>query len=196
MAGAAPVPQTASSRSSDDTELLELIKRRSFRRGSFTLSSGRESSLYFNLKPTMMDPRGARLCAAAFLERIRAENVDFVGGLEMGAVPVIGSLAAISDMEGHPVRTFFVRKAQKAHGTRELIEGMGPGESLAGKRVLVLDDVATTGNAILQAAAAARAASALVDSALVLIDREEGAAEALEREGVRLLSVFRAGDFS
>jgi orotate phosphoribosyltransferase len=182
--------------SGDDAELLEIIKRRSFRRGSFTLSSGRESSLYFNLKPTMMDPRGARLCGAAFLRRIRAENADTVGGLEMGAVPVIGSLAAISDLEGHPVRTFFVRKAQKAHGTRELIEGLGPGESLEGKRVLVLDDVATTGNAILQAAAAARAAGAVVDSALVLVDREEGAAEALERAGIRLLSVFRAGDFS
>ena len=181
---------------SGEDELLDIIKRRSFRRGSFTLSSGRESSLYFNLKPTMMDPRGARLCAAAFLKRIRAENVDCVGGLEMGAVPVIGSLAAISDMEGHPVRTFFVRKAQKAHGTRELIEGLGPDESLNGKRVLVLDDVATTGNAILHAAAAARAANALVDSALVLIDREEGAAETLQRDGIRLLSVFRASDFS
>src|SRR5437016_900885 len=196
MAGAAPVSQMAGSRSSDEAELFEIIKRRSFRRGSFTLSSGRESSLYFNLKPTMMDPRGARLCAAAFLKRIRAEHVDYVGGLEMGAVPVIGSLAAISDMEGHPVRTFFVRKAQKAHGTRELIEGLGPDESLYGKRVLVLDDVATTGNAILQAAMAARAANAVVNSALVLIDREEGAAETLERDGIRLLSVFRASDFS
>ena len=77
-----------------------------------------------------------------------------------------------------------------------MIEGLGPDESLKGKRVLVLDDVATTGNAILQAAAAARTAGAIVDSALVLIDREEGAAEALERGGIRLLSVFRARDFS
>jgi orotate phosphoribosyltransferase len=181
--------------SGDETELLEIIKRRSFRRGRFTLSSGRESSLYFNLKPTMMDPRGARLCAAAFLARIRTEGADMVGGLEMGAVPVIGSLAAISDMEGRPVRTFFVRKAAKEHGTREVIEGLGPEESLAGKRVLVLDDVATTGNAILQATLAARAAGATVDSALVLIDREEGAAEALARAGIRLLCVFRARDF-
>jgi orotate phosphoribosyltransferase len=182
--------------SGDEAELLELIKRRSFRRGRFTLSSGRESSFYFNLKPTMMDPRGARLCAAAFLKRIRAEGVDYVGGLEMGAVPVIGSLAAISDMEGHPVRTFFVRKAQKAHGTRELIEGLGPEESLKGKRVLILDDVATTGNALLQATAAARAAGAVIDSALVLIDREEGAAEVLEGDGTRLLCVFRGSVFS
>src|SRR5438874_13359312 len=126
MVGAAPVSQMAGLRSSDEAELFDIIKRRSFRRGSFTLSSGRESSLYFNLKPTMMDPRGARLCAAAFLSRIRAQAADYIGGLEMGAVPVIGSLAAISDLEDRPVRTFFVRKAAKAHGTREVIEGLGP----------------------------------------------------------------------
>jgi orotate phosphoribosyltransferase len=183
------------SRSSDETELFELIRRRSFRQGTFTLSSGRESNLYFNLKPTMMHPRGAYLCAAAFLRRIRNEGVEYVGGLEMGAVPVIGSLAALSAAEGQPVQSFFVRKAAKDHGTREVIEGLGPGESLAQKRVLVLDDVATTGNAILQAVGAARAAGAIADSALVLIDREEGAAEALARHGIRLLAVFRARDF-
>ena len=186
---------TGADMTGDEAELLEIIKRRSFRRGSFTLSSGRESNLYFNLKPTMMDPRGARLCAAAFLKRIRADGADYVGGLEMGAVPVIGSLAAMSDMEGRPARTFFVRKAAKAHGTRELIEGLGPDESLEGKRVLLLDDVATSGNAILQATAAARAAGAVANSALVLIDREEGAAAALADQGLRLLSVFRASNF-
>jgi orotate phosphoribosyltransferase len=183
------------SRSNDEAELLDIIRRRSFRQGKFILSSGRESTLYFNLKPTMMHPRGAFLCARAFLSRIRAEDADYVGGLEMGAVPVIGSLAALSEAEGRPVHTFFVRKAAKAHGTRETIEGLGPDESLAGTRALILDDVATTGNAILQAVAAARAANAIVDSALVLIDREEGAAEALARDGIRLLSVFRARDF-
>lgn len=188
-------PESQDSRSGEDAELLDLIRHRSFRRGRFTLSSGRESTLYFNLKPTMMHPRGAFLCARAFLARIRAEHPDYVGGLEMGAVPVIGSLAALSDAEGEPVQTFFVRKAAKGHGTREIIEGLGPGESLGGKRVLILDDVATTGNAILQATAAARGAGALVDSALVLIDREEGAAEILARENIRLLSVFRAENF-
>lgn len=185
----------AERRTGEEAELLDIIRQRSFRRGSFKLSSGRESSLYFNLKPTMMHPRGAYLCARAFLARIRAEEADYVGGLEMGAVPVIGSLAALSEAEGNPVRTFFVRKGAKAHGTRELIEGLGPGESLAGRRVLVLDDVATTGSAILQAASAVRAADAGVRTALVLIDREEGAAEALAGKNIRLLSVFRAADF-
>jgi len=195
MSGAAPLSQTGP-RSGEEAELLDIIRRRSFRRGRFTLSSGRESTLYFNLKPTMMHARGAFLCARAFLQRIRAERADYVGGLEMGAVPVIGSLAALSESEGNSVHSFFVRKAAKAHGTREVIEGLGPGESLAGKRVLILDDVATTGSAILQAVSAVRAEDAVVQSALVLVDREEGATETLERNAIRLLSVFRARDFA
>jgi len=182
-------------RTGEEAELLDIIRHRSFRQGRFTLSSGRESSLYFNLKPTMMHPRGAFLCARAFLRRIRAERADYVGGLEMGAVPVIGSLAALSEAEGNPVHTFFVRKAEKDHGTREVIEGLGPDESIGGKRIVIVDDVATTGNAILQAAAAARASEAVLDAALVLIDLEEGAAETVAREGIRLLSVFRASSF-
>jgi orotate phosphoribosyltransferase len=176
-------------------ELFGIIRERSFRRGRFTLSSGVESDMYFNLKPTMMHPRGAYLCAAAFLKFIRAESVDFVGGLEMGAVPIIGSLAAISEREGTSVATFFVRKRPKAHGTKDLIEGLGPEETLAKKRVLIADDVSTTGNSILIAVKAARDASAEVDAALVLVDREEGARENLAQAGIRLIAIFRGRAF-
>jgi orotate phosphoribosyltransferase len=179
----------------DESELLELIRARSFRLGKFTLSSGAESDLYFNLKPTMMDPRGARLSARAFLARILPERVDYVGGLEMGAVPIIAGVATISDVEGSPVRTFFVRKEAKKHGTRDVIEGLGPQESLSGKRVLIADDVATTGGSILKAIEEARGAGATVDVALVLVDREEGAEAFLQNHGVRLLSVFKAREF-
>lgn len=143
----------------DDAALLEIVRQRSFRKGTFRLSSGAESNLYFNMKPTMMNPRGAYLSARAFLTRVRQEKADWVGGLEMGAVPVIASLAAISEAEGHPVRTFFVRKAAKDHGTMDLVEGLGPGETLTGARVLVADDVATTGGAILKAVEVVRGRS-------------------------------------
>lgn len=176
-------------------ELFELIRVRSFRRGHFTLSSGQKSEMYFNLKPTMLDPRGAWLSARAFLEIIAAENAAFVGGLEMGAVPMLGSLAALSGLQGRPLRTFFVRKAAKAHGTMERLEGLAPGETLAGAHVLIVDDVATTGNAILEAARAAREAGATVVAGLVIIDREEGAREALAPDGIRLLSIFRGPEF-
>jgi len=179
----------------DEAELLALIRERSYRRGKFKLASGAESDRYFNLKPTMMDPKGAYLAARTFIDRILPENVDYVGGLEMGAVPVIGALAAVSQSEGRPIRTFFVRKAAKDHGTQQVLEGMGPGESLAGRRVMALDDVATSGGSILKAVEAARAAGAVVDVALVLLDREEGATENLAREGIRLLSVLKASQF-
>lgn len=179
----------------DEATLLALIRTRSFRRGRFKLASGVDSDLYFNLKPTMMDPRGAYLAARAFIDRILPENVDYVGGLEMGAVPIIGALAAVSHNEGRPIRTFFQRKSVKEYGAQLAIEGLGPDESLAGKRVLVLDDVATSGGSLIKTIDAARAAGAYVDAALVLVDRQEGASETLAKLGIRLLSVFKASQF-
>lgn len=183
------------SRVSDEAELFSIIKERSFRQGKFKLSSGAESNLYFNLKPTMMSPRGALLSARAFLAHIRDEGVKYVGGLEMGAVPIIGSLAAVSELEGRPVSTFFVRKQPKAHGTKDLIEGLGPSEKLDGSCVMIVDDVATTGGSIMKAITAARDEGATVDVALVLVDRDEGAAEHLKNNGVRLLSIFHGRQF-
>jgi orotate phosphoribosyltransferase len=177
-----------------ESELIEIIRARSVRIGRFTLASGRESDLYINLKPTMMDPRGGRLAAEAFLARI-PPGTDYVGGIEMGAVPVIAALAALSDIEGRPVKTFFVRKAAKDHGTREVVEGLATGESLAGKHVLAVDDVATTGGSILQSIEAARNVGAIVEHALVIIDRQEGGTEALAAAGVKLHSVFTGDDF-
>ena len=178
-----------------DPALFELVRTRSFRRGKFTLASGRESELYFNLKPTMMWPKGALLAARAFLDLIHGEGVDYVGGLEMGAVPIIGALAAVGEAEGRPVKTFFVRKAKKEYGAQQQVEGLGPDETLQGAKVMVLDDVATTGGSILQAVDAVRAAGGAVESALVVVDREEGATEALAERGIRLLSVFKGAEF-
>lgn len=186
---------TTGTASQNEAELLELIRSRSFRRGIFKLASGVESDRYFNLKPTMMTPRGAYLAARAFIDRINPEGVAYAGGLEMGAVPIIGALAAVSEIEGCPIKTFFVRKAPKGHGTQETVEGLAPTESLKGARVMVLDDVATSGGSIMKAIEAARLAGADVDVALVLLDRQEGAEEYLAERGIRLLSVFKASQF-
>ena len=178
-----------------DIQLRDVIRQRSYRRGKFRLASGAESEFYFNLKPTMMSPEGAYLSARALLGKIRGENVDTVGGLEMGAVPVIACIAALSHEDGKPVKTFFVRKKPKDHGTQDLLEGLAPGETLAGQRVMIVDDVATSGGSIIKAAEVARAAGAIVETALVLVDREEGATEALAKAGIRLLSVLKKSDF-
>ena len=195
MTAVAMLHRTSDAAAGEEAELFDIIKRRSFRLGRFTLSSGVESDLYFNLKSTMMSPRGAYLSARAFLHRIWPSGVDFVGGLEMGAVPIIGGLAAISEQSGRPLRTFFVRKEPKKHGTKDLIEGLAPDESLAGARVMVLDDVATSGGSILKAVNPVRNAGAIVDTALVLVDREEGASEFLAEHDIKLLSVFKGHEF-
>jgi orotate phosphoribosyltransferase len=190
----AQVAKLERTRGIGESELLEMIRARSMRLGKFTLASGRESDLYLNLKPTMMDPRGARLCAEAFLARV-PPGTEYVGGIEMGAVPLTAAMAAISDVQGKPVRTFFVRKAVKDHGTRQLVEGLADGETLQGKRVLVTEDVVTTAGSVLQAVEAVRAAGAIVTDALVIVDRQEGGAENLAAHGVKLHSVFVGDDF-
>src|SRR5580704_3031107 len=172
----AHVAKRERTRGGGESELLEMIRARSMRLGKFTLASGRESDLYLNLKPTMMDPRGARLCAEAFLARV-PPGTEYTGGIEMGAVPLTAAMAAISDVQGKPVRTFFVRKAVKDHGTRQLVEGLADGETLEGKRVLVTEDVVTTAGSLLQAVEAVRALGAIVTDALVIVDRQEGGTE-------------------
>ena len=176
--------------------LRALIRTRSFKTGQFTLASGRTSTLYFNLKPTMMHARGAELAARGMLALARTIDAEYVGGLEMGAVPLIGSMIALSSAEGRPLESFFVRKKPKDHGTQEVVEGLAPGETLAGRRALLIDDVATTAGSTLIAVKAARAAGAIVTHAAVLVDRQEGGTELLAEHGVTLLSLFMASDFT
>lgn len=177
-------------------ELFDIIAARSFKTGSFMLASGRTSTLYFNLKPTMMHPRGAELAARALLDICLGLDVEHVSGLEIGAIPTIGAMAALSSAMGRPIGTSFVRKAAKDHGTRDLVEGLAPGESLAGRKVLSIDDVATSGGSILKAVEAVRAAGGIVEHAACIVDREEGGAELLGEHGVALHAVLRAREFT
>jgi orotate phosphoribosyltransferase len=175
--------------------LFDVIRERSFRRGKFILASGIESDLYFNMKATIMDPQGGLLVAREMLDLARAEAADLVGGLALGAVPTLGAIAAISAVDGRPMKTFFVRQEAKKHGTRELIEGLSPEESFEGKHVLVVDDVATKGGSIMQAISAARELGATVTTAMVIVDREKGAEAFLREHSVRLVSLFRESNF-
>jgi orotate phosphoribosyltransferase len=179
----------------DRAELFEAIRSRSFKTGKFILSSGKESNLYFNMKPTMMWPRGAELGALALLEISAELGADYAGGLEMGAVPLIGAMAAISSIQGKPIRTFFVRKEAKKHGTMDLIEGLAPGESVSGTHVLIVDDVATSGTSFMKAIDAAQSAGGIVKHAACIVNREEGAGELLTGHGITLHSVFKAHEF-
>src|ERR1700732_2196140 len=174
---ASPIRETAVSKSASRARLAEIIRKRSFGRGEITLASGRTSNFYINLKPTMLDPEGAALLAELTFEALKDDGLDYVGGLEMGAVPLAGAIAQISWIKGHPIAAFFVRKKPKEHGARLAIEGLARGESLQGKRGVVVEDVTTTGGSAMKAVETVREAGAEVALVLTMIDREEGASE-------------------
>jgi len=177
-------------------QLVEILRERTLKRGRFRLASGRESRIYFNMKATMMHPRGANLCARGLLRTLETLQFDYVSGLEMGAVPLLGAVAALSHDQDFPVAATFVRKQPKAHGTQLMVEGLEDegGESLEGKRVVVIDDVATSGGSILKAVDQIVAAGGKVEHAVVLLDREEGAGQMLADKGVVLHALVTASD--
>jgi orotate phosphoribosyltransferase len=171
--------------------LADLIKERSFRRGNFTLASGKQSPYYFDSKPTMLHPEGAALLAELIVQELSAVEADCVGGLEMGAVPLIAPVAIKSREAGRPLLGFFVRKAPKDHGTRQRIEGL----DVAGKTAIILEDVTTTGGSAMQAVEEVRKAGGQVALVLSILDRGEGAAELYAAAGVPFRSLFRAEEF-
>ncbi len=195
MISVSQIPADAALSADERARLVAIIRERSFATGNFTLASGRQSNLYFNLKPTLMLPEGAYLANRALLALAAETSPEFIGGLELGAVPILGAMAVLSHLAGHPIATFFVRKAPKDHGTKLGVEGLAPGETLAGRRVLVVDDVTTTGGSTVKAIEAARGEGAIVEHAISVLDRQEGGAENLAALGVRLSSVLKASDF-
>src|SRR4051812_31532763 len=112
------------SKSASRARLADIIRKRSFGRGEITLASGRKSDFYFNLKPTMLDPEGAALLAELTFEALKDDRLDYVGGLEMGAVPLAGGGARPSLLEGPPAPGFLLR--QEAEGARRPAAGAGP----------------------------------------------------------------------
>jgi orotate phosphoribosyltransferase len=185
----------ALSKSASRARLAEIIRARSFGRGEITLASGRKSDFYFNLKPTMLDPEGAALLAELTFDALKDDKLDYVGGLEMGAVPLAGAIAQLSWLKNHPIAAFFVRKKPKEHGARLAVEGLAKGETLQGKRVVIVEDVTTTGGSAIKALDAVRDAGGEVVLVYTMIDREEGATENFAQTGVPFRSLYRASEF-
>ena len=181
--------------SASRARLADIIRARSFGRGEITLASGRKSDFYFNLKPTMLDPEGAALLAELTFDALKEDNLDYVGGLEMGAVPLAGAIAQLSWLKNHPIAAFFVRKKPKEHGARLSVEGLAKGETLQTKRVVIVEDVTTTGGSAIKALEAVRDAGGEVVLVYTMIDREEGAAENFAEIGVRFRSLYKASEF-
>ncbi len=172
--------------------LFEIVKSKSFVRGPVVLASGKESDHYFDMKPSMFDPEGADLLAELIFARISETGADIVGGLEMGAVPLITPISIASRRAGRPMPGFFVRKTVKDHGTRKLVEGLS---DVAGKRVVIVEDVTTTGASAMKAVEALTAAGAAVTLVISILDREEGAGKLYADAGIPFASLFKASEF-
>jgi orotate phosphoribosyltransferase len=181
--------------SASRARLHRIIANRSFGRGEVTLASGRKSDFYFNLKPTMLNPEGAALLAELTFDALKDGKYDYVGGLEMGAVPIAGAIAQLSWINGHPIAAFFVRKKPKDYGAKAQVEGLTKDESLNGKRIVIVEDVTTTGGSALKAAEAIREAGGEVALVLTMVDREEGATETFKQAGLPFKSLFKASEF-
>jgi len=167
-------------------DLLELLMEKSFKRGDFTLASGVKSNYYINGKMTALDSRGAYLAARIFMAMISDDVPDAIGGLTLGADPIIGSILSLAGMEDLPLKGFIVRKEAKGHGTRSLVEG--PLDE--GDRVVIIEDVITTGGSSKKAIDAAEALGAKISRVLAIVDRQQGGTENLKKQGIRLESIF------
>ena len=173
--------------------LHAIIAEHSLMTGDFLLSSGRRSRYLFQLRQTVLHPEGAHIVGGVIVDFMRRHGLACLGGLEMGAVPVVTATAVRSHDLGYPVAAFFARKRAKAHGARERIDG----HITEGGEILLVDDVSTTGGSILRALEAIGESGHEVTCrhALTIVDREEGAAENLAARGITLHSILRKSDF-
>lgn len=170
--------------------LVALLRERSYRTGDFLLASGRRSSFYIDCRRTTMHAEGLQLIGALGLAAIRAEGwaADAVGGLTLGADPVAYAIAAASALAPPALHGFTVRKAPKDHGTARRIEGCFE----PGARVIVVEDVITTGASALDAVAAVRAEGGSVSGVLAVVDRGEGGRAAIEAAGLAVHALVHA----
>ena len=174
-------------------QLRDIIAAKSLTRGGdFKLASGVTSAYYFNMKPSVMDPDGARLTGELILEAVTGIEFDCVGGMALGAVPIVTSVAQTSAGSARPLPGFMVRKEVKERGTEKQVEG----NLVPGGNVLIVEDVTTTGGSAMQAVEAVkREGDGKVSVVVTVVDRLEGAEEAFAKEGIRLISILTREDF-
>ena len=173
-------------------ELLELLKKYSYKKGEYKLSSGKTSEHYVNCKPVTLSGRGLTLASLLLLKEV---NTNVVGGLTLGADPLVSGVSLVSALDGRLVNALIVRKEAKGHGTQAWIEGPLPPE---GTRVTVLEDVITTGGSSIKAVEKLRDAGYVVDRVVAIVDRQEdGEADiAMKEAGLELRSLFSLRDFT
>lgn len=170
--------------------LRQMLLDRSMRFGEFVLSSGATSNYYIDVRKTSLHPEGLKLISALFWEQLKQDDVTAVGGLTLGADPLVAGLMWLSHQEGRPLEGFLVRKTTKDHGMRGQVEG-----NLAGhKRVAILDDVITSGESSMIAAEAAESYKAEVVRVLAVVDRGQGAGQIFQQRGYPFTPLFSISD--
>lgn len=173
--------------------LLDLFVERSFRLGDFTLASGRKSDFYIDCRVTTMHAEGQVLLGRVGFEALSEAgwSPDVIGGLTMGADPIAYAIAGESFRRGQPVHAFSVRKQAKRHGTGRRVEGCFE----SGARVVVVEDVITSGGSALQACEAVEAEQGTILGVLAVVDRQEGGADAIRAGGYDVHAVFGVDEF-
>ena len=157
----------------------------------FKLASGEESNHFFDLKRVLLNPEGIAMIARCIFEKIKNTGVQYVGGLEIGSIPIAAALCQLSWQKNQPIFGFFVRKEKKERGTKKRIEGnLEPN-----KKVIFLDDVITQGNSVRTAIDEVRSLNCKVERVISIIDREEGAASQFEEMGIKFDPLFKKGEF-
>lgn len=162
---------------SERERLQELLKKHSLLFGEFILKSGKKSNYYFDARLTTLLPEGSYLVAKEILRIIEENNIqaDAIGGITLGADPIVSAVAVVSFIEGKPLPAFIVRKEQKGHGAGRRIEG----KVKENARVIIVDDVVTTAGSTISAIEAAKEAGHEVVAVICIVDREEGGTEKL-----------------
>jgi orotate phosphoribosyltransferase len=168
--------------------LAELLLEKSYIEGEFTLTSGQKSDYYFDCKQTALHPEGSYLVGRLFLAMLKGVDVQGVGGMTLGADPLVSAVTVLSHLEGRPLPGFIVRKQAKGHGTNKYLEGMA--NFRPGQKVALLEDVVTTGGTLITACERVVEGGLEIAAVLCVLDREQGGKENLKQAGYELHSIF------
>jgi len=179
----------------NEKNLLEILAKIAYHYSpvpEFKLASGKMSHFYIDCKSVIMSPRGLILCGQVILERMKGLAIDAIGGLEFGAIPITLATSLLAYQEGITIKPFVVRKESKDRGLKKSIEG----QIKEGDRVVIVEDVITSGKSAIIAAQRAKEKGAKIEKVIALVDREEGGKDALCRMGIDLDAIFTINDLN
>jgi len=161
--------------------LIQFLRKNSFVPGEVTLASGKKSNYYFDCKLTTLSPEGAVLTARAVLELLDKHNIqaEAIGGPALGAIPIVAAVVAVSEMQHRRIQGFLIRPERKQHGLHKVVEGL---RNTKGTKVVIVDEVCTTGDSTFKAIQTAREEGLDIVAVISLVDREEGGSDKLRNE--------------